>query len=109
MAKATKTKEKKTAPAEWMYQIISSPHVTEKATLGSQYNQVTFKVPGWATKPNVKEAVETLFGVKVVKVNTLVQKGKTKRFQGIKAFRSDFKKAIVTLEQGQTIDIGAGV
>lgn len=102
-------KAKKIEAAEWMYEIIRSPHVTEKATLGSQYSQVTFKVPNTATKPNIKKAVEVLFGVKVKRVNTLIQKGKTKRFKGIVGKRSDFKKAVVTLEEGQTIDAGAGV
>lgn len=105
-----KTKEKKgSEAAEWMYEIIAQPHVTEKATMGSAHAQVTFRVPDWATKPKVKEAVETLFGVKVKGVNTLILKGKTKRFKGHKGFRSDMKKAIVTLEEGQTIDVGAGV
>ncbi len=102
-------KAKKIEAAEWMYEIIRSPHVTEKATLGSQYSQVTFKVPNTATKPNIKKAVEVLFGVKVKSVNTLVQKGKTKTFKGVVGRRSDFKKAVVTLEEGQTIDAGAGV
>ena len=107
MAK-TKAKENVEA-AEWMYEIISQPHVTEKSTMGSQYSQMTFRVPKWATKPQVKQAVETLFSVKVTGVNTLVLKGKTKRFKGMKGFRSDMKKAIVTLEEGQTIDLGAKV
>ncbi len=102
-------KAKKKEAAEWMYEIIRAPHITEKATLGSQYSQVTFKVPNEATKPQVKEAVETLFDVKVKAVNTLVQKGKNKRFKGIVGRRSDFKKAIVTLEEGQTIDAATGV
>lgn len=106
MAKAAKKDMK---VEEWMYDIIRKPHITEKATLGSEHGQVTFKVPLTATKPQVKQAVETLFDVKVKAVNTLVQKGKTKRFKGIKAFRSDMKKAIVTLEDGQTIDVGTGV
>lgn len=104
-----KAKEKKKAAAEWMYEIIRSPHITEKATLGSQYSQVTFKVPNAATKPQIKEAVEVLFDVKVKGVNTLIQKGKNKRFRGINGRRSDFKKAVVTLEEGQTIDTGVGV
>ena len=104
-----KAKTKSTEAAEWMYEIISQPHVTEKATMGSAHSQVTFRVPGWATKPQVKEAVEILFGVKVKAVNTLIQKGKTKRFKGHKGFRTDQKKAIITLEPGQTIDIGTGV
>lgn len=102
-------KAKKIEAAEWMYEIIRSPHVTEKATLGSQYSQVTFKVPNTATKPSIKKAVEVLFDVKVKRVNTLIQKGKTKRFKGVAGKRSDFKKAVVTLEEGQTIDAGAGV
>ena len=94
---------------EWMYEIISQPHVTEKATMGSEHGQVTFKVPMDATKPKIKKAVETLFGVKVKGVNTLIQKGKNKRFKGIVGRRSDFKKAIVSLEDGQTIDVSTGV
>ena len=70
---------------------------------------MTFKVPVKATKPDIKAAIEALFKVKVTRVNTLIQKGKTKRFKGVKAFRSDVKKAIVTLEDGQTIDVGTGL
>ena len=95
--------------AEWMYGIISSPVVTEKSTMGSEHGQVTFKVPVKATKPEIKAAVEALFKVKVTKVNTLIQKGKTKTFKGVRAFRSDTKKAIVSLEDGQTIDVGTGL
>ncbi len=102
-------KAKKTQVAEWMYEIISAPHITEKATLGSQYSQVTFRVPKSATKPQIKEAVEALFGVKVKAVNTLIQKGKNKRFKGILGRRPDFKKAVITLEDGQTIDSATGV
>ncbi len=105
MAKAKKTE----SAQEWMYEIIREPHVTEKATMGSEHGQVTFRVPLSATKPQVKMAVEVLFGVKVKGVNTLVQKGKNKRFKGIVGRRSDFKKAIVTLEEGQTIDVGTGI
>lgn len=104
MAKAAKAK--KQAVAEWMYEIIRKPHITEKATLGSQYSQVTFQVAENATKPAIKQAVEALFGVKVKAVNTMVQKGKNKRFKNIAGRRSDFKKAVVTLEEGQTIDTG---
>ncbi|MCK6419110.1 MAG: 50S ribosomal protein L23 [Alphaproteobacteria bacterium] len=103
-----KTKEK-AGVAEWMYSIIERPHVTEKATMGSQYGQMTFRVPLEATKPQIKQAIEALYKVKVKRVNTLVQKGKTKGFRGRLGFRSDAKKAVVTLEAGQTIDIGAGV
>lgn len=102
-------KAKKTEVTESMYQVIVAPHVTEKATMGSEHNQVTFKVAKEATKPQIKDAIEAIFGVKVKGVNTLIQKGKTKRFKGIKGRRSDFKKAIVTLEDGQVIDTGAGI
>lgn len=102
-------KAKKQEAAEWMYEIITAPHITEKATLGSENGQVTFKVPTSATKPQIKEAVEVLFDVKVKAVNTLTQKGKTKRFKGIMGKRIDFKKAVITLEEGQTIDTGVGV
>jgi large subunit ribosomal protein L23 len=108
MAKA-KTEKKNPAAAEWMYEIISRPHVTEKATLGSQHGQVTFQVPLTATKPQIRQAVEVIFGVKVTGVNTSVAKGKTKVFRGNKGFRSDLKKAIITLAEGQTIDVGTGV
>ena len=91
------------------YNTIIAPHVTEKATLGSEHGQVTFRVAKDATKPEIKQAVEALFDVKVKAVNTLVQKGKIKRFKGIMGKRSDFKKAIITLEEGQTIDTGTGV
>jgi len=101
--------KKKAEVQEWMYEIISKPHVTEKATMGSEYNQMTFVVPKTATKPKIKEAVEVLFGVKVKGVNTLIQKGKTKRFKGIAGKRSDMKKAIITLEEGQVIDTGVGI
>ncbi len=102
-------KAKKVEAAEWMYEVIRQPHITEKATLGSQYSQVTFQVATSATKPQIKAAVEGLFGVKVKAVNTLIQKGKTKRFKNIEGRRSNFKKAIVTLEEGQTIEAATGV
>lgn len=104
MAANKKEVKKKVGVQEWMYEIIRAPHVTEKATMGSEHGHVTFRVPLCATKPQIKQAVETLFEVKVKGVNTLIQKGKTKRFKGQKGFRGDMKKAIVTLEQGQTID-----
>jgi large subunit ribosomal protein L23 len=107
--KAKATKEKKLEAAEWMYEIVRQPHVTEKATMGSEHSQVTFRVPLSATKPQIKDAVETLFKVKVKGVNTLIQKGKTKRFKGQKGFRSDQKKAVITLEAGQTIDATSGI
>jgi len=88
-----------------LYDVIRSPIVTEKSTMASEHSQVVFKVALTATKPDIKEAVERLFKVKVLAVNTLVRKGKTKRFKGVKGHQSDFKKAIVTLAEGQTIDI----
>jgi large subunit ribosomal protein L23 len=92
-----------------MYRIILSPVITEKATIISEHNQVTFKVALEATKPEIKGAVEGLFDVKVKAVNTIVQKGKVKRFRGHLGKRSDFKKAIVTLVDGDSIDITTGV
>lgn len=101
-------KAKKAEATAKNYDTILAPHVTEKATLGSEHGQVTFRVAKTATKPEIKEAVENLFDVKVKAVNTLIQKGKTKRFKGIAGRRSDFKKAIVTLEEGEVIDTGVG-
>jgi len=92
-----------------MYEIIRSPVITEKATRGSEFNQVTFRVAMNATKPQIKTAVEGLFGVKVTGVNTLRLKGKTKRFRGRLGRRSDVKKAIVTLAEGDMIDITTGL
>jgi large subunit ribosomal protein L23 len=92
---------------EELYDVIRSPVVTEKSTMASEKSQVVFKVAIDATKPEIKEAVERLFNVKVVAVNTLIRKGKIKRFRGVKGQQSDFKKAIVTLEEGQAIDITA--
>ncbi|MEW5729254.1 MAG: 50S ribosomal protein L23 [Pseudomonadota bacterium] len=94
---------------ERMYDIIRAPVITEKATMGSEHNQVTFKVPLNASKPEIKAAVEGVFGVKVTAVNTLVAKGKVKRFRGRVGQRSDVKKAVVTLAEGQTIDVTTGV
>jgi large subunit ribosomal protein L23 len=94
---------------ERYYDIIVSPVITEKATMASEANQVIFKVAPKATKPQVKEAVEKLFNVKVKAVNTLIRKGKTKRFRGIAGRQSDFKKAIVTLEDGHSIDVTTGL
>ena len=91
------------------YQLIRSPVITEKATMGSQHNQVTFRVPLDATKPEIKAAVEKLFKVKVKAVNTLVQQGKVKRFRNFLGRRSDSKKAIVSLVEGQTIDVTTGI
>jgi len=91
------------------YDIILSPVITEKATLGSEHGQVTFRVAMTATKPQIRKAVEDLFKVKVTNVNTLRQKGKVKRFKGVMGKRSDYKKAIVTLEDGSNIDVTTGV
>ena len=91
------------------YDVIVAPHITEKATLLSEHNAVVFKVTGSSTKPQIKAAVEALFDVKVTNVNTLVQKGKTKRWKGKPYKRSDVKKAIVTLAEGQSIDVTTGI
>jgi len=98
-----------TLTREQMYDTIIRPVITEKATNGSEHNQVTFRVPLSATKPESKQAVEGLFSVKVTAVNTLVVQGKTKRFKGHPGKRSDWKKAIVTLAEGQRIDVTTGV
>ncbi len=91
------------------YDVILSPVITEKATLVSEANQVIFKVAPGASKTDIKSAVESLFGVKVKAVNTLVRKGKRKIFRGFKAQLSDTKKAIVTLEEGHSIDVTTGL
>ncbi len=91
------------------FDIIRRPVITEKATLGSEHNQVTFVVARDATKPAIKAAVEALFDVKVEKVNTLISKGKVKRFRGIRGRRPDVKKAIVTLAEGHSIDVTTGL
>ena len=91
------------------YDIIVAPVVTEKATLASEHNKVLFKVSSKATKPQIKEAVEKLFDVKVKSVNTLVRKGKNKAFRGNYGSQSDTKRAIVTLEEGHRIDVTTGL
>lgn len=91
------------------YDIIRSPVVTEKSTLASEHGQVVFDVAIDATKPEIKAAVEALFSVKVKTVNTNIRKGKVKRFRNVKGVRNDVKKAIVTLVDGQSIDISTGV
>ncbi|MBV9076135.1 MAG: 50S ribosomal protein L23 [Methylobacteriaceae bacterium] len=91
------------------YDVIVSPVITEKATTLSEQNKVVFRVAPDATKPQIKEAVERLFDVKVVGVNTLVTKGKEKYFRGRKGRRSDVKKAVVTLEDGHSIDVTTGL
>ena len=92
---------------EAMYEIIRTPVITEKATMLTERNQVVFRVAIDSSKPQIKKAVETLFGVKVLGVNTLIQKGKTKRFKGRPGVRSDVKKAYVQLAEGQSIDLTA--
>ena len=91
------------------YDVIMGPHITEKATLLSEQNAVVFKVSKDATKPAIKAAVEALFDVKVTGVNTIVQKGKTKKWKGVPYTKSDVKKAIVTLADGQSIDVTTGI
>ena len=91
------------------YDVILSPVITEKATLASDKNQVMFRVATTATKPQIKEAVEKLFDVKVKNVNTLVRKGKVKAFKGTIGTQSPVKRAIVTLEEGHTIDVTTGL
>lgn len=91
------------------YDVIVSPVITEKSTTASENNQVVFNVAKSANKTEIKAAVEALFGVKVKAVNTLVRKGKVKRFRGVKGRRSDTKHAIVTLAEGSTIDVTTGV
>lgn len=94
---------------EQMYDLVRSPVITEKSTMGSEHNQVTFRVPLTAAKREVKAAVEGLFKVKVTAVNTIRVKGKLKRFRGTPGQRSDYKKAIVTLAEGSKIDVTTGV
>ena len=100
----TVAKRAKKLSREAMYDIIRAPLITEKATSLSELNQVAFRVALSATKPEIKAAIEGLFGVKVLGVNTLVQKGKTRMFKGRPGVRSDVKKAFVKLEAGQSID-----
>ena len=94
---------------ERIFELIRRPLVTEKTTLMSEHNQVTFEVPLDANKHEIKTAVQKLFKVKVTAVNTLRQKGKTKRFRGQPGRRSDYKKALVTLAEGDSIDVTTGV
>ena len=91
------------------YDVIVKPVITEKATMASEAGAVVFQVAKDATKPQIKEAVEAVFGVKVKAVNTVITKGKTKRFRGQPGVRSDVKKAYVTLEEGNTIDVSSGL
>jgi large subunit ribosomal protein L23 len=91
------------------YDVVLSPVITEKATTASEFNQVVFKVARTATKPQIKEAVERLFDVKVKSVNTLIRKGKVRGFRGTRGQQSDVKKAIVTLVEGHRIDVTTGL
>ncbi|MEM7666152.1 MAG: 50S ribosomal protein L23 [Pseudomonadota bacterium] len=91
------------------YDVILAPHITEKSTMASEYNAVVFKVANDATKPQIKEAVEAIYDKKVVSVNTIVTKGKSKRWKGKPYKRSDVKKAVVTLADGEMIDITSGI
>ena len=92
-----------------LYDVIIAPVITEKATIASEHNQVIFKVANTATKPQIKEAVEKLFDVKVKRVNTLIRKGKIRIFRGRRGVLSDVKNAIVTLEEGHRIDVTTGL
>ena len=92
-----------------IYDVIVSPAITEKSTIASEYNQVVFNVARTASKPQIKKAVETLFDVKVKAVNTLVRKGKVKRFRGMIGQQSNVKKAVVTLAEGHSIDVTTGL
>ncbi|MCP2670484.1 50S ribosomal protein L23 [Maricaulaceae bacterium EIL42A08] len=96
-------------PAPKHYDTLVAPVITEKSTLLSEENKVVFRVPLTATKKDIAEAVEELFKVKVKAVNTLRMKGKTKRFRGIEGKRDDVKKAVVTLEEGHSIDVTTGL
>ena len=91
------------------YDVVLAPHITEKATLASEHNAVVFKVANTATKPQIKEAVEAIFGVSVMSVNTINMKGKTKRWKGKAYKRVDQKKAVVTLKDGDSIDVTSGI
>jgi large subunit ribosomal protein L23 len=96
-------------PTARHYDIIRAPVITEKTTLLSEYNKVVFRVAETASKDEIAAAVESLFNVTVIKVNTVITKGKAKRFRGILGRRTDVKKAIVTLQEGQSIDVTTGL
>ena len=102
-------KPQKAAPEARHYDIVLAPHITEKSTMLSETNSVVFKVAPKASKPEIKAAVEALFGVTVTQVNTIVSKGKTKRWKGKPYQRSDVKKAIITLAEGNSIDVTGGI
>ena len=109
MSETVSPPRKRTLSREAMYQIIRNPVITEKATRVGEQNQMVFRVAMDATKPEIKAAIEGLFGVRVLAVNTLVQKGKAKRFKGRPGQRSDVKKAYVRLAEGQSIDLTTGL
>lgn len=109
MSSNTKPRGRIQVSRERMYDLVRSPVITEKATMVSEFNQVVFRVPLDATKPEIRAAVEGLFDVKVVGVNTILQNGKTKRWRGRPGRRSDTKKAIVRLADGDSIDVTTGV
>ena len=102
-------KKPQTAPDARHYDVVLAPHITEKSTMLSEHNAVVFKVAPTATKPEIKAAIEALFNVNVKNVNTIVTKGKSKRWKGRPYQRSDMKKAIVTLAEGQKIDVSTGI
>ena len=102
-------KPQKAAPDARHYEIVLAPHITEKTTMLSETNSVVFRVAPRATKPEIKAAIEALFNVKVENVNTITSKGKTKRWKGAPYRRSDVKKAIVRLAEGQSIDVTSGI
>ena len=102
-------KKQQKAPEARHYDIVLAPHITEKSTMLSETNSVVFRVAPRATKPEIKAAIEALFGVTMVGVNTIVTKGKTKRWRGKPYQRSDVKKAIVRLAEGQSIDVTSGI
>ena len=102
-------KKPQTAPDARHFDIVLAPHITEKSTMLSEHNAVVFKVASGASKPEIKAAIEALFSVTVTNVNTIVTKGKTKRWKGKPYQRSDVKKAIVTLAAGQSIDVTSGI
>ena len=97
------------APEARHYDIVLAPHITEKSTMLSEANAVVFRVAPSASKPEIKAAIEALFNVKVTNVNTIVTKGKSKRWQGKPYRRSDVKKAIVTIAEGESIDVTGGI
>lgn len=102
-------KKAATAVKAHHYDVLQAPVVTEKSTVAAEQGKVVFRVKPEATKLQVRDAVQALFGVDVIKVNTALVKGKTKQFRGRKGVRSDYKKAVVTLKEGQSIDYASGV